>query len=77
MALVAIVVGLLGFGAAKGFRHYTWCQRRALLDPPLDLLKGGLIIRHLFITQYLLSKFVNLCDNTLSNVYDVIHLLNS
>ena len=28
---------MIGFGIAKGFRYFVKCQRKSLLDPPIDL----------------------------------------
>lgn len=28
---------MLGFGIAKGFRYFVKCQRKSLLEPPIDL----------------------------------------
>uniref|UniRef100_A0A023F8N7 Putative molecular co-chaperone sti1 n=1 Tax=Triatoma infestans TaxID=30076 RepID=A0A023F8N7_TRIIF len=39
MAALTISVALLGFAFAKGFRYYLGCQRKGLLDAPMDLLK--------------------------------------
>jgi len=40
MALVTIVISLIGFSIAKGYRYMVECQRSGLLDPPIDLLKS-------------------------------------
>lgn len=38
MALLTISIALIGYAIAKGIRYYTKCQRKALLEPPIDLL---------------------------------------
>lgn len=38
MALMTISIAMMGFGVAKGFRYFVKCQRKSLLDPPIDLL---------------------------------------
>lgn len=38
MALLTISIAMLGFAAAKGFRYFVKCQRKSLLEPPIDLL---------------------------------------
>lgn len=38
MALLTISIAMLGFGVAKGFRYFVKCQRKSLLEPPVDLL---------------------------------------
>ncbi|XP_063981994.1 uncharacterized protein LOC135165019 [Diachasmimorpha longicaudata] len=38
MALLTIAIAMLGFAAAKGFRYFVKCQRKSLLEPPIDLL---------------------------------------
>lgn len=40
MALLTISIAFIGYAIAKGFRYYTKCQRKSLLEPPLDLLPG-------------------------------------
>lgn len=37
MALLTISIAMLGFGIAKGFRYFVKCQRKSLLEPPVDL----------------------------------------
>lgn len=37
MALLTISIAMLGFVIAKGFRYFIKCQRKSLLDPPVDL----------------------------------------
>lgn len=37
MALLTMSIAMLGFGIAKGFRYFVKCQRKSLLDPPVDL----------------------------------------
>lgn len=37
MALLTISIAMLGFTIAKGFRYFVKCQRKSLLDPPVDL----------------------------------------
>lgn len=37
MALLTISIAMLGFGIAKGFRYFVKCQRKSLLEPPIDL----------------------------------------
>ncbi|KAK9507035.1 hypothetical protein O3M35_008865 [Rhynocoris fuscipes] len=39
MAALTISVALIGYALAKAFRYYIGCQRKGLLDAPLDLLK--------------------------------------
>ncbi|XP_015521477.2 uncharacterized protein [Neodiprion pinetum] len=41
MALLTIAIAMLGFGIAKGCRYFVKCQRRSLLEPPVDLLEGS------------------------------------
>lgn len=41
MALLTISIAMLGFAIAKGFRYFVKCQRKSLLDPPIDLHEGG------------------------------------
>ncbi|XP_015591773.1 heat shock protein sti1 homolog [Cephus cinctus] len=41
MALLTISIAMLGFAIAKGFRYFVKCQRRSLLEPPIDLTDGG------------------------------------
>ncbi|XP_026290831.1 uncharacterized protein LOC113215417 [Frankliniella occidentalis] len=38
MALLTISIALVGFAIAKGIRYYIKCQRKSLLEPPIDLL---------------------------------------
>ncbi|XP_015124748.1 serine/threonine-protein phosphatase 5 [Diachasma alloeum] len=38
MALLTISIAMLGFAAAKGFRYFVKCQRKSLLEPPIELL---------------------------------------
>lgn len=37
MAFLTISIAMLGFGIAKGFRYFVKCQRKSLLEPPVDL----------------------------------------
>ncbi|KOC69563.1 Stress-induced-phosphoprotein 1, partial [Habropoda laboriosa] len=37
MALMTMSIAMLGFGIAKGFRYFVKCQRKSLLEPPVDL----------------------------------------
>lgn len=37
MALLTISIAMLGYGIAKGFRYFVKCQRKSLLEPPMDL----------------------------------------
>ncbi|XP_076624939.1 stress-induced-phosphoprotein 1-like [Colletes latitarsis] len=37
MALLTMSIAMLGFSIAKGFRYFVKCQRKSLLDPPVDL----------------------------------------
>ncbi|XP_014602148.1 PREDICTED: hsp70-Hsp90 organizing protein 3-like isoform X1 [Polistes canadensis] len=37
MALLTISIAMLGFCIAKGFRYFVKCQRKSLLEPPIDL----------------------------------------
>ena len=37
MALLTMSIAMLGFGIAKGFRYFIKCQRKSLLEPPVDL----------------------------------------
>ncbi|KAG7203568.1 hypothetical protein KM043_013612 [Ampulex compressa] len=37
MALLTMSIAMLGFGIAKGFRYFVKCQRKSLLEPPVDL----------------------------------------
>ncbi|XP_066599039.1 uncharacterized protein [Prorops nasuta] len=37
MALMTMSVAMIGFGIAKGFRYFVKCQRKSLLEPPVDL----------------------------------------
>ncbi|XP_076288950.1 serine/threonine-protein phosphatase 5-like [Lasioglossum baleicum] len=37
MALLTMSIAMLGFGVAKGFRYFVKCQRKSLLEPPMDL----------------------------------------
>lgn len=32
-----MAIAMIGFGVAKGFRYFVKCQRRSLLEPPIDL----------------------------------------
>ncbi|XP_012268597.1 hsp70-Hsp90 organizing protein 1-like [Athalia rosae] len=41
MALLTIAIAMLGFGIAKGCRYFVKCQRRSLLEPPLDILESS------------------------------------
>ncbi|XP_034230356.1 protein STIP1 homolog [Thrips palmi] len=38
MALLTISIALIGYAISKGIRYYVKCQRKSLLEPPLDLL---------------------------------------
>ncbi|XP_071449535.1 stress-induced-phosphoprotein 1-like [Hetaerina americana] len=38
MALLTIGIAMFGYGIARGFRYYVKCQRKALLQAPVDLL---------------------------------------
>lgn len=38
MASLTIAIAMVGFGIAKGFRYFVKCQRKSLLEPPIDLL---------------------------------------
>lgn len=38
MVLMIIVISLIGYGVARGYRYYSKQQRRGLLEPPVDLL---------------------------------------
>lgn len=38
MALLTMSIAMLSFGIAKGFRYFVKCQRKSLLEPPVDLL---------------------------------------
>ncbi|XP_076643686.1 uncharacterized protein LOC143353954 [Halictus rubicundus] len=37
MASLTMSIAMLGFGVAKGFRYFVKCQRKSLLEPPIDL----------------------------------------
>nr|XP_012140752.1 PREDICTED: stress-induced-phosphoprotein 1-like isoform X1 [Megachile rotundata] len=37
MVLLTMSIAMLGFGIAKGFRYFVKCQRKSLLEPPVDL----------------------------------------
>lgn len=39
MVLLTFAIAVLGYGTARGFRYYIKCQRIALLEPPVDLLR--------------------------------------
>ncbi|KAG8235355.1 hypothetical protein J437_LFUL015864 [Ladona fulva] len=41
MALLTIGIAMLGYGIARGFRYWVKCQRKALLQPPVDLFDDG------------------------------------
>ncbi|XP_043276851.1 protein TOM71-like [Venturia canescens] len=41
MALLTISIAMLGFAIAKGFRYFVKCQRKSLLEPPIDLYEGS------------------------------------
>ncbi|KAK0088868.1 hypothetical protein PV325_010465 [Microctonus aethiopoides] len=36
MALLTISIAMVGFAIAKGFRYFVKCQRKSLLEPPID-----------------------------------------
>ena len=36
MALMTISIAMLGFVVAKGFRYFVKCQRKSLLEPPIE-----------------------------------------
>lgn len=36
-----MAIAILGFGVAKGFRYFVKCQRKSLLEPPVDLYEEG------------------------------------
>lgn len=38
MVLMVVVISVIGYGIARGYRYYMKQQRRGLLDPPVDLL---------------------------------------
>lgn len=37
MTLLTMSIAMLGFSIAKGFRYFVKCQRKSLLEPPVDL----------------------------------------
>lgn len=37
MAIITIVIAMVGYGVAKGFRYYVKSQRSAMLEAPVDL----------------------------------------
>lgn len=39
MVLMIVVISLIGYGIARGYRYYSKQQQRGLLDPPVDLLE--------------------------------------
>lgn len=39
MALLTMSIAMLGFGIAKGFRYFVKCQRKSLLEHPVDLFE--------------------------------------
>lgn len=41
MALLTISIAMLGFAIAKGFRYFVKCQRKSLLEPPIDLCEDS------------------------------------
>ncbi|XP_034933633.1 hsp70-Hsp90 organizing protein 1-like [Chelonus insularis] len=41
MALLTISIAMLGFAIAKGFRYFVKCQRKSLLEPPIDLMNDN------------------------------------
>ncbi|XP_033226402.1 hsp70-Hsp90 organizing protein 3-like isoform X2 [Belonocnema kinseyi] len=40
MVLLTMAIAMIGFGVAKGFRYFVKCQRRSLLEPPVDLFEN-------------------------------------
>lgn len=39
MVLMTMAIAIIGFGVAKGFRYFVKCQRKSLLEPPVDLFE--------------------------------------
>lgn len=39
MVLMIVVISLIGYVIARGYRYYSKLQQRGLLDPPVDLLE--------------------------------------
>lgn len=41
MVLLTMAIAMIGYGVAKGFRYFVKCQRRSLLEAPIDLYEEG------------------------------------
>lgn len=39
MVLMVVVISMIGYGIARGYRYYSKLQRRGQLDAPIDLLE--------------------------------------
>lgn len=60
LCFLTIFVSSIGYGLAKAYRYYVKCQRKSLLEPPINLLTDG---KDDDITDETNSNLNSKCDN--------------